>query len=95
MAYMRNPSHPGPVVRELWMENVAEAEVSALLDVPPPELAAFLNGKSRVSPELALKLEAAGWSTAEFWLRLQAAYDVAQERERQEALKSSPAHATA
>ena len=77
MAVMRNPSHPGPVVRELWMEDLAEVEVSALLNVPPPELAAFLNGESRVSPKLARKLEAAGWSTAEFWRRPQATYDLA------------------
>ena len=90
MAFMRNPSHPGPVVRELWMEDLAEVEVSALLNVPSPELAPFLNGESRVSPKLARKLEAAGWPTAEFWMRLQAAYDLAQERTREEAVESAP-----
>ena len=36
-----------------------------------------LNGQAGISPEMALKLEAAGWSNADFWMRLQAAYDLA------------------
>jgi len=36
---------------------------------------------------MAIRLEKAGWSNAEFWLRLQAAYDLAQARLRQEQIQ--------
>ena len=47
-------------------------------------LSRVLNGQAGISPETALKLEAVGWSNADFWMRLQAAYDLAQARLRKE-----------
>ena len=43
----------------------------------------LLAGKSQISPHMALKLEATGWSNAEYWMLLQAAYDLDLERNRQ------------
>ena len=80
---MLNPSHPGPIVRDLWMEGRSEAEIAhGLAEV---ELAAFLDGKTDLTRQLALNLERIGWSNAEFWMRLQAAFDRAQERLRRTA----------
>ena len=45
----------------------------------------LLNGKAGISPAMALALERIGWSNASFWMRLQAAYELAQERRRQAA----------
>lgn len=39
-----------------------------------------LNGKAGISPPMALRLEKAGGSKADCWIRLQAAYDLAQAR---------------
>ena len=50
-------------------------------------LSRVLNGHAAISPEMAIRLEKAGWSNAEFWLRLQAAYDLAQARQRQDQIK--------
>lgn len=36
---------------------------------------------------MAIRLEMAGWSNADFWLRLQAAYDLAQARLHQDRIK--------
>jgi plasmid maintenance system antidote protein VapI len=36
---------------------------------------------------MAIRLEKAGWSNAEFWLRRQASYDLAQARKRQDQIK--------
>ena len=47
-------------------------------------LAPVLQGRSPVTAALALSLEAQGWSNAEFWLRCQAHYDLAQERLRRD-----------
>lgn len=41
------------------------------------------NGRTAVSPEMALRLEAVFGSTADTWLRMQAAYDAAQIRHRE------------
>lgn len=48
-------------------------------------LSRLLNGKAGISPTMALSLEHIGWSNASFWMRLQAAYELAQERRRQAA----------
>ena len=52
-------------------------------------LAAYLNtlrrtlhGKTPITPQLALRLEQAGISTAEMWLKLQAKYDLWQLRQK-------------
>ena len=54
------------------------------LDVSRTELQRLVDGKRGISPALALKMAAAGWSTALFWVRLQAYYDLAQEYARQQ-----------
>lgn len=82
---MLNPSHPGPIVRDLWMEGRSEAATARGLGIPEAELAAFLDGKTDITPQLALDLEQLGWSNAEYWMRLQAAHDLAQERIRRTA----------
>ena len=82
---MLNPSHPGPIVRDLWMKGRSEAETARGRGLAEAELAAFLDGKTDLIWQLALKLERIGWSNAEYWMRLQAAYDLAQERLRRTA----------
>ena len=47
--------------------------------------ARVLNGKQAITPAIALALERIGWSDADTWLRLQAIYDLARERRRQQA----------
>jgi len=41
----------------------------------------LLNGQAGISPEMAIRLEMAGWSNAETWTRLQANYELAQARQ--------------
>lgn len=61
------------------------AETARRLGVPLDELMRLQNGRAALTPRLAAKLEAAGWSNVPFWLRLQEAYDQAQARQRLEA----------
>ena len=79
---MKNPVHPGEILRE---DVVAElgltvGEVAARLGVSRVTLSRVLHCHARISPNLAVRLEEAGVSTAKAWLELQAAYDLAQER---------------
>ena len=83
---MLNPCHPGEILRD----NVEAAEMSvteaaAQLGCTRQALSRLLNGKAGISPTMALALERIGWSNASYWMRLQAAYELAQERRRQAA----------
>jgi len=72
---MHDLEHPGAVMREWWLEGADPDSTAAGLGVTPDELRRVLDGRTDISPELAAQLEAGGWSTAAFWMRLQAAYD--------------------
>ena len=80
---MLNPPHLGELVRES-MDQVGWniTETAARLDCDRVTLSRLLNGRAGVSANMALALEAIGWGMAEHWMRLQAAYDLAQARRR-------------
>jgi addiction module HigA family antidote len=42
-----------------------------------------MQGRSAISPQMALRFESAFGGTADMWLRMQAAYDLAQARKNQ------------
>lgn len=75
-----NHPHPGTTIQTdvidclgLSVEHAAER-----FGIPLRALAGALNGQLAISPVLAQGLEQAGFSTARFWLALQAEYDRAQ-----------------
>ena len=83
---MYNPAHSGAVLRNsVDASGWTVTECARKLGVASNTLARLLNEQTRISPVMALGLERIGWSNAAFWTRLQAAYDLAQERLRQEA----------
>lgn len=53
-----------------------------VLGVARPTLSRILNGHAAISPEMAIRLEKAGWSNAEFWLRRQASCHLTRAREK-------------
>lgn len=73
----RNPPHPGHRIRDDCMEGMTVAEAARKLDVSPVAFSRVVNGQAGISIELALKLEAQGWATADIWLDAQLAYDLA------------------
>ena len=70
--------HPGEVLKEMVFDSLdlSVTEASQRLAMSRVALSRVLNGKAGISPELALRLEAAGVSTARFWANLQANYDL-------------------
>ena len=79
------PTHPGVSIREGCLEGrVTVTEAARMLGVARHALSRVLNGHAGISPEMAIRLEKVGWSNAEFWLRRQAAYDLAQARLRED-----------
>ena len=73
------------------IDGMTVSEAAAWIGVPPTTLRHVLDGREGISRELATKLEAAGWSRRELWLRLQAAYDEAQARLRDDRRELSAA----
>ena len=75
---MHNPAHPGEVIRELCLApaNLSITETAAALGITRKALSDLVNGHSGVSPEMAIRLEKAGWSTAAHWLKMQMQYDL-------------------
>ena len=83
---MLNPCHPGEILRDsVEAAELSVTEAAAQLGCTRPALSRLLNGRVGISPAMALALERMGWSNASFWMRLQAAYELAQERRRQAA----------
>lgn len=76
---MKNPPHPGEILREDVFKplNLAVTDAAERLAVSRVTLSRVLNGKAGISPALALRLEAAGVSTARFWMNLQTNYELA------------------
>ena len=82
----RNPSHPGRLLAGACEnKSLGVREAAERIGVGSAELIRVIEGQAPVTPELALRMEAAGWSSAEFWMRLQSKYDLAQARQAREA----------
>ena len=79
---MKDPPHPGRSIKENCLDplGLSITEAAKVLGVARHTLSRVLNGHAAISPSMALRLEKAGWSDAEFWLRRQASYDLAQAR---------------
>lgn len=76
---MHNPAHPGQMVRSLFEDyNMTIVEAAQRLKVSRSQLSRLVGEQSGISAEMALRLEAVFGSTAEFWLRLQLAWELAQ-----------------
>ena len=78
---MLNPCHPGEILRDnLEAAELSVTEAASRLGCTQQALSRLLNGKAGISPVMALALEGIGWSNADFWMRLQTSYALAQAR---------------
>ncbi|MCY3678335.1 MAG: HigA family addiction module antidote protein [Gemmatimonadetes bacterium] len=86
---MKDPPHPGLSVRDNCLEplGLTVTKASEVLGVARHTLSRVLHGHAAISPEMAIRLEKAGWSNADFWMRRQAAYDLAQARKNEDQIK--------
>ncbi len=75
---MHNPPHPGEVIRELCLTPLGLSVTAAAkaLGVTRKTFSELLNGKSGISPEMALRLSIAFKTTPESWLNQQMQYDL-------------------
>ena len=80
---MKNPPHPGRGLRDdIEALGLTVAEAAKALGVTRQQLYNVISGRSGITPEMALRLEKGVGGTADSWLGMQAAYDLAQLRQR-------------
>jgi len=77
---MKNPPHPGLSIRYDCLEALGLTVTAGakVLGVTRQALNNLVNCKAAISPEMAIRLDKAFGGGADTWLRLQAAYDLAQ-----------------
>jgi len=81
---MKAPPHPGLSVRLDCLESLGLSVTAGakVLGVTRQALNNLVNGRAGISPEMAIRLDRAFGGTAEAWLALQTAYDLAQARKK-------------
>jgi addiction module HigA family antidote len=86
---MKNPTHPGLSVRADCLEPLGLTVTAAAkaLGISRQALNNLIHGQAAISPEMAIRLDKAFGGGAETWLRLQAAYDLAQAEKHADKIK--------
>lgn len=89
---MYNPCHPGEILKEDIIKplRLSVNEAAAHLGVSRKTLSKIINGKGRITPEMALRLEMAFGPSAESWMRMQIAFDLWQARQAKPKLHIEP-----
>ena len=83
MTLVQNPSHPGEVLVELYLEplGMSAIELARRLRVPRTRIERLVNGDTALTVDTALRLSTLFGNTPEFWMNLQRSYDLARARE--------------
>ena len=89
---MFNPPHPGKILCEKCLKPLRLTVTAAAkgLGVSRGSLSELLNGHNGISADMAIRLEKAGFGSAESWLRNQLSYDLWRARRRAKAIKVKP-----
>lgn len=75
---MHSPPHPGEFITGIYLEphGISGRELAVKLDVAASTLSRVLNGSSRITPEMALRLSKAIGRSPESWLTMQDNHDL-------------------
>jgi len=86
---MKNPPHPGLSVRLNCLKpfRLSVSEGAKVLGVSRTTLSRLVNGQAGVSADMAIRLAKAFGATPDIWIRMQAAYDLAQARQHESEIK--------
>ena len=89
---MKNPAHPGAIIRDSMNETgLTPRELAEKLGVERETLTEFLNERAGISQTLALAIERIGWGRADLLMSIQAGHDESQALLREKAAESAPA----
>lgn len=82
---MKKPPHPGRSIKDACLEplGLTVTEGAKVLGVARHTLSRVINGQAGISPDMAIRLEKAFGGSADAWLRMQTAYDLAKARQHE------------
>ena len=74
----KKPLHPGEILRDQFMAEfgLSANRVARDLRVPATRIAEIIHERRSISPDTALRLARYFGTTPEFWMNLQAAYEL-------------------
>ena len=80
---MHNPPHPGEIIREDCLKplGVSVTKAAEGLGISRQQLSAIVNGRSGISPEMAIRLSKGFGGSPESWLKQQMLYDLWQAKQ--------------
>jgi addiction module HigA family antidote len=72
------PAHPGEILAEEFLSplGLSQNEVALAMRVPPQRISEIVHGRRAVTADTALRLARYFGTTADFWVNLQARYDL-------------------
>lgn len=78
----RIPTHPGEMLLEEFLKplDLTQVQLASHIGVPVQRINEIVNGKRGITPETAWLFSQAFGTTPEFWINLQANYDLAKNR---------------
>ncbi len=77
-------AHPGEVLREDFLKplGLSQYALAKAIDVPQIRVSEVVNGKRAITPDTALRLARYFGTSAEFWMGMQATYDLEMARDQ-------------
>lgn len=89
---LKNPVHPGGFVKSEIIEELelSVTEAARVLGVTRPALSSFLNERSSLSPEMALRIEKAFGVKMDTLMRMQTSFDIALARKSEAKVNVEP-----
>jgi len=89
---MKSPAHPGGFVKSEFVEPLGLSVTAAaqVLGVTRATLSTFLNERSYLSSEMALRIEKAFGVSMDTLMRMQNSYDIVQARKREGQIEVAP-----
>ncbi len=82
MRLVESPSHPGEVLTELYLDPLGMSAITLAgrLNVPRTRIERLVKGETALTIDTAMRLSKFFGNTAEFWVYLQRAFDLARAR---------------
>ena len=85
---MKRPAHPGKLIKHsIEASGLSLTDAAKRLGVTRQTLSRVINGRTALSPEMAVRVSKAFGSTVEHWMRMQLAYDLVAVEERAKTIK--------
>lgn len=84
MAQKLKPIHPGEILEEEFLIplELSQYRLAKDISVPPRRINEIVHGKRSISADTALRLARYFSTSEEFWMNLQARYDLEVQREK-------------